>query len=470
MATIGTLIVNVGARIAGFERDMNRAQQKLRGFGTTAQRVNAQVSAFASRAAGSLGAMLGVGSVAGAIGFGVKLAADMEQAEVAFTTMLGSAEKAKKILGDLQRFADITPFEFPELRDTARQLIAFGIGVDDVMEHIRRLGDISAGVSQPLNEVAAIYGKARVQGRLFAEDINQFTGRGIPIIGELAKQFGVADEAVRKLVETGQVRFEHLQRAFKALTDEGSKFGGLMGRQAETLSGKWSTFLDSFKGALRDLGTMISEELNFSGGLDSLTNFTSAIRNDLIPVLRPIVGVIGAIGSGIAEVFKVAQLIILDFATDFLKLERSIGSFGASIFGEGFFSNLERNADIWVKEFERKRNEVANPKAAEDAARAAGAADAAKPGLVPGDTGAIPGTDATKPKTAPRARELPGLAEAMERGSREALAAVAKAQLAQMRRPEDVNKQQLAEAKTQTGVLRDIARQAQAGQVATAKF
>ena len=33
--------------------------------------------------------------------------------------------------------------------------------------------------------------------QLVAEDINQLTGRGIPIIGELAKPFGVSDSEVK---------------------------------------------------------------------------------------------------------------------------------------------------------------------------------------------------------------------------------------------------------------------------------
>ena len=79
-----------------------------------------------------------------------------------------------------------------ELADAGRKLIAFGESADSVPETLRRIGDVSAGVQAPVNEIAELYGKARVQGRLFAEDINQLTGRGIPIIQQLARQFGAA--------------------------------------------------------------------------------------------------------------------------------------------------------------------------------------------------------------------------------------------------------------------------------------
>ena len=79
---------------------------------------------------------------------------------------------------------------------------------------LARIGDVSAGVHGLVNEFAELYGKARVQGRLFAEAINQITGRGIPIIGELAKQFGASDSEVKKLIESGQVGFPAIEQAF----------------------------------------------------------------------------------------------------------------------------------------------------------------------------------------------------------------------------------------------------------------
>jgi len=62
-------------------------------------------------------------------------------------------------------------FEIPELADAGRKLIAFGEGSDTVASTLARIGDVSAGVQASVNEIAELYGKARVQGRLFAEGI-----------------------------------------------------------------------------------------------------------------------------------------------------------------------------------------------------------------------------------------------------------------------------------------------------------
>lgn len=113
---------------------------------------------------------------------------DFEQTATAFRTMLKDGEKSGALLKDLSKFAADTPFEFPEIANAGKSLLAFGFEAQNVKDNLRRLGDVSSSLNIPLGELTDIYGKARVQGRLFSEDINQLTGRGIPIIQELAKQ------------------------------------------------------------------------------------------------------------------------------------------------------------------------------------------------------------------------------------------------------------------------------------------
>ncbi len=211
------------------------------------------------------------------LGTGIKLAADYESATIAFGTMLGSASAAEQVLGDISDFAAATPFEFPELVDAGRKLLAFGTAGDQIVPTLRMIGDVSSAIGAPIGQIAELYGKAQVQGRLFAEDINQLTGRGIPIISELAKQFGVADGAVRKLVESGQVNFGHLEAAFRSLSGEGGKFHNMMAAQSASLHGMWSTAKDNVNLSLRAIGESFITNLNIKdvlgsaiGGLDAL--------------------------------------------------------------------------------------------------------------------------------------------------------------------------------------------------------
>jgi tape measure domain-containing protein len=116
-------------------------------------------------------------------------------------------------------------------------------------------------VGAPIGDIAEIYGKARVAGTLFAEDINQLTGRGIPIIGEFARQLGVSESEVKKLGSQGKITFPMLEQAFKDMTGEGGKFGGMMAAQSGTVAGMLSTLSDSFGSVLLELGRPINDAI-----------------------------------------------------------------------------------------------------------------------------------------------------------------------------------------------------------------
>ena len=250
------LSVTLGADISALKRSLEHAVGAVKG---SAGRMSA-IAATGMKV--GLGAALAGG--AAAVGVAVKAvtsAADFEQTKVAFTTLIGDAGKAEQTLAQLRKLGNETPFQFPELADAGRKLIAFGEGSDTVTETLRRIGDVSAGIQVPIGEIAEIYGKARVQGRLFAEDVNQLTGRGIPIIQELAKQFGVNDSEVRKLVESGKVGFPQIEKAFIDMTSQGGKFFGMMEAQSHTTKGLWSTLMDTFNDVLLTLGTPINDAI-----------------------------------------------------------------------------------------------------------------------------------------------------------------------------------------------------------------
>jgi tape measure domain-containing protein len=184
----------------------------------------------------------------------VKFAADMETQEVALTTMLGSAEKAADMMEDLQKFSASTPFQFDEIAKAGKMMIAFGESSEDVVDTLGMIGDVAAGLSIPLGELSEIYGKARVQGRLFAEDLNQLAGRGIPIFDELAKVMGVTAGEVKQLTSEGKVGFAELQEAFQNMTSEGGQFHNLTEALSQTMSAKLSTAIDNFQISAAELG------------------------------------------------------------------------------------------------------------------------------------------------------------------------------------------------------------------------
>lgn len=184
----------------------------------------------------------------------IQVRGEFQQLEVAFTTMLGSSEKANVLMAQLTETAAKTPFDLQGVANGARQLLAYGTSAEDVNETLIRLGNIAAGLSQPLGDLVYLYGTTMTQGRLYTQDLNQFTGRGIPMIKELAKEFGVAESEIKGMVEAGMIGFPEVQKVIQNLTNEGGMFFNLMQEQSKTITGQISNIGDSFSMMLNEIG------------------------------------------------------------------------------------------------------------------------------------------------------------------------------------------------------------------------
>ena len=202
-------------------------------------------------------AMAGAFAVGQLKDFALKVATvrgEFQQLEIAFTTMLGNKQQADALMQQLIDTAATTPFGMNDIANSAKQLLAYGAEADKVNETLVRLGDIAAGLSIPINDLAYLYGTTMVQGRLYTQDLNQFLNRGIPLVDELAKQFGVTKGEVKQLVEQGKVGFPEVEKAIVSMTSEGSKFGGLMEAQSKSITGQISNLEDAVEQMINEVG------------------------------------------------------------------------------------------------------------------------------------------------------------------------------------------------------------------------
>ena len=221
-----------------------------------------------------------------AIGFAVKSAAEFEQTRIGLENMLGSAAGAKSLLKDISDFAARTPFEFPELAQATRQLVAFGFSASDAFDTMKQLGDVSAAVGAPINDLAYLMGTLRTQGRAFTVDIRQFAQRGIPIYEYLAKVLKTNEQEISKMIEAGKIGFPEVQKAFQMMTAEGGKFHNTMEKQSKSLSGLFSTLKDTLSSAGREIVGINKEGDIRAGSLmekmkTGLTELTSTVEKSV---------------------------------------------------------------------------------------------------------------------------------------------------------------------------------------------
>jgi len=254
---VKNVIFRLQAETGNLRTELDQIKKKIGGIGDETERTEKQFG-------GLTGTIKKVGlALAGlAIGreifqFGksaITAAADFEALEIAFTTFLGSSKEAKKVLQDLEDLSVSTPFTPEQVQNAGKALLAFGVEVDNLQPSLKKIGDLSAGTGKDFNQLAVIFGKAKVQGTLFAEDINQLTEAGIPVIQEFAKQLGVSEGQVKKLGSEGKISFANLETAFADLTGEGGKFFGLTDALAGSTSGRLSTLEGNFGLLKREIG------------------------------------------------------------------------------------------------------------------------------------------------------------------------------------------------------------------------
>ena len=250
----GRLYYGTGLDNSQLKNDAEQAKNILTGIGSTAEQEGDKIDASMRKIGASIAGVFAIEKIKD---FAVQVATvrgQFQQLEASFKTLTGSEQVATDLMSQLINTAATTPFQVTDISNAARQLLAYGVEADKVNETLIRLGEICAGLSIPIGDLAYLYGTTMTQGRLYTADLNQFLGRGIPLADELAKQFGVAKEEIRKMVEEGKVGFPEVEQAIINMTNEGGKFGGLMEAQSKTITGRISNIEDTIDQMFNQIG------------------------------------------------------------------------------------------------------------------------------------------------------------------------------------------------------------------------
>ena len=268
---------------------------------------------------GGLKALVGLGvtkALNTAAGWAYTLAGNLEQADVAFTTMLWGADAAKKMLKDLSDFAANTPFELTGVRQTAKQLLAYGIEANKIIPTLKSLGDVASGLSVPIEQIAYAYGQVRSATKLTWNDLKQFINAGVPIIWELAKNLNVSESAIKDMVSAGKIWFADVEKAFQTMSSEWGKFANLMDAQSNTMMGARSNLQDAVDSLWETIGSLFTETLrdvfkwiaNMIDGIKERAKEHPALTKAIVTFVAVAWGAIGVLTTlwGLASVLWVS--------------------------------------------------------------------------------------------------------------------------------------------------------------------
>lgn len=222
----------------------------------------------------------------------VSVRGQFQQLELAFGTMLGSTAKATDLMQQMVDTAAKTPFDLMGVAEGAKQLLAYGVSADKVNDTLVRLGNIASGLSIPLNDIVYLYGTTMVQGRLYAQDVRQFTGRGIPLVKELAEKYHTTAEGINEMVSAGKIGFPDVEEVLNKMTNAGGQFYQLMEKQSSSLTGQIANLEDAWDSALNSFGEQTEGAL--SAGIQGATYLVEHM-DDVVRILKAVAIAYGSV-------------------------------------------------------------------------------------------------------------------------------------------------------------------------------
>jgi tape measure domain-containing protein len=317
-----TIDFDVRVKLEDFERQLDQMQSRLEGATNRTQASADKMGDSFTKVGKMIGTYFGVQQLAE---FGKKVISvrgEMQQLEIAFSTMLGSAEKANALMAQLTETAAKTPFDMNSIANGAKQLLAYGTASEDVNDTLVRLGNIASGLSLPLNDLVYLYGTTQTQGRLFTQDVRQFMGRGIPLVDELSKALGKSTDEINAMVTAGEIGFEDVRKVIENMTNEGGQFYQLMEKQSASLTGQMSNLGDSIDTMFNEIGKALQEPLS-----DGISMVNTLVEN--YKTLGRVIGTLVSIYGGYNVALRIYNGLqkegaIRNAIASFLKLQRAV--------------------------------------------------------------------------------------------------------------------------------------------------
>lgn len=251
-------------KVRGLDRSLDAARRSADRTSAAMRRVKDGAKNLGSTA--STAAKFGIAGLAAGLatlgGVGIATAGQLEQSEIAFTNLLGSAERATKLIDDLAKMAADTPFELTQLTGASQKLLAFGFDAEGLIGTLKTIGDAASGTGSGaagIDRMTLALGQMQAKGKISNEELMQLAELGIPVYDIMAEKLGMAKTEVSAFLampartdKDGTKVAGGANQAFEMvgmdglLEGIGAKYDGMMAQQSKSLFGLWSTLKDTF--------------------------------------------------------------------------------------------------------------------------------------------------------------------------------------------------------------------------------
>lgn len=245
-------------------------------------------------------------------------AANAEQVDIAFNTMLGP-ERAKKMIADLVEFAKTTPFEMAGLNKATQQMLAYGFAADDVIPMLTDVGNATAALGagqQGIDAITRALGQMHGKGVAASQEMMQLTEVGIPAWDYLAKALHTDVAGAMEMVTKKAVSADVAIAAIRAGMQ--GDFGGLMIKQSRTLTGVLSNLSDAATATIMKMYQTDSYK-KMTDALSKLADPIQKLVESLMPLFERGMEALAAMATNAANAINQMS------ASDIQTIAKSIG-------------------------------------------------------------------------------------------------------------------------------------------------
>lgn len=242
-----------GVSTEALQQETKAAEDKIHDLGNATKSETEKMDASLKKIAAGIGAYFSIQQLTQFESKVISIRSEMESLQTSFKTLAGE-QVGGELFEQIKEYELRTPMIMQNLASGAQTMLAFNIPAQDVMQHLKAIGDISMGDSEKFKSLTLAFSQMSATGKLMGQDLLQMINAGFNPLQVISEQTGKSIGQLKEEMEKGAISTKMVQDAFHAAASEGGQFNGMLEAQSKTLKGAISNLEGAWQYMLNDIG------------------------------------------------------------------------------------------------------------------------------------------------------------------------------------------------------------------------
>ena len=242
-----------GVSTEALQQETKAAEDKIHDLGNATKSETEKMDASLKKIAAGIGAYFSIQQLTQFESKVISIRSEMESLQTSFKTLAGE-QVGGELFEQIKEYELRTPMIMQDLASGAQTMLAFNIPAQDVMQHLKAIGDISMGDSEKFKSLTLAFSQMSATGKLMGQDLLQMINAGFNPLQVISEQTGKSIGQLKDEMEKGAISTKMVQDAFHAAASEGGQFNGMLEAQSKTLKGAISNLEGAWQYMLNDIG------------------------------------------------------------------------------------------------------------------------------------------------------------------------------------------------------------------------